>query len=398
MIGVDIGVRETTAVLDGTTVRVPSTADVYGGVRTALDRLGASGPVVYGLHNLGRAVLCRTGLARVAVLRIGGGAVDAVRPLYDWPEPLRAAVHADSTIVDGGVERSGRAIAPLDRAATIAFAERNRGAAFAICGPFGPLHDEQERDAAELVRAAAGTEHVSCSADIGSLGLRGRENACVLDAALRPLAARLAERLAAPDAYFLCGDGSCCALDLLAERPSSALGSAHAALLRGAAELRGRTELLVVLEDAVGAVAGELLVESSAARFAGVPVSLPIAETLTATDAEGLAEALDRLAPVPGQTPVQRIGELDADPAVVRAVGAAAAPVVGRSVRVDDSGEAAEPAARADAIRRGAEPADVRTVSAWRHRLPYLHAAGIRSIAVAAGPAVHHGKGAADGG
>ena len=54
------------------------------------------------------AVLERKGLARVAVLRLGGPATESVPPLISWPRGLREAVVADMEILPGGYYVEGR--------------------------------------------------------------------------------------------------------------------------------------------------------------------------------------------------------------------------------------------------------------------------------------------------
>src|SRR6201997_1534075 len=126
-IGIDVGGTNTDAVLiDGdrvlVAVKTATTADVLGGVRTALSKLldeTASGPghitaVVIGTTHFTNAVIERRALQRVGALRIGLPASASLPPLVDWPEDLAALVRGQVHMVAGGHEYDGRPIVPLD--------------------------------------------------------------------------------------------------------------------------------------------------------------------------------------------------------------------------------------------------------------------------------------------
>lgn len=117
-LGIDVGGTNTDAVVldrDGKLLaraKVPTTADVTGGIRNAIDAiLGDDLPgtvakdrithVMLGTTHATNAVLTRRKLNRVAVLRIGAPATLGVRPLFGWPADLRDAV--------SGVKRSSGA-------------------------------------------------------------------------------------------------------------------------------------------------------------------------------------------------------------------------------------------------------------------------------------------------
>lgn len=417
MIGIDLGHETTTAVCAGELARVPSTPNPAESVERAVRELGVDGPRALVLHALEHAVLTATGLTKVAILRIGGDVADAVRPMFGWPKALRAAVLADSVIVPGATDHDGRISIPLDESAVRAFAERNRGAAFAVCGMFATLRDEQERRAAELIRAVSPESPVSCSADLGGSRLRPRENTTVLDAALSPLAARLSAELAVEDTYFLVGDGTLTALSSLEYHPARTLGARGAALLRGASAMRASSDVLLVDGDgtasAVGALADGLVTEAAEdAEFAGVPISqpLPAWHELESTDPEALAEAIDRLSPAPERTPVLAVAgtelagaePLRVDTGWLRAAGAAEAPVAGRGERIGpaetDPRGSAEQDARLAAMRAGAEPNGIRIAHSRSHRVPYLHTPTVRARALAIGPARGSREGVEHGG
>lgn len=166
-IGLDVGGTHTDAVVVDSADRVltwtkkRTTPEVTEGVAAALDgileQLGGRatevGRVMLGSTHGINAVLERKGLARVAVLRLGGPATESVPPLISWPRGLREAVVADMEILPGGYYVEGRPIRQLDRARVRAFLERNadRIDAVAVTGVFSPAYREQELEVAELV-------------------------------------------------------------------------------------------------------------------------------------------------------------------------------------------------------------------------------------------------------
>src|SRR5699024_7244270 len=123
---------------------------------------------------------------RVGVLRLGGPATTAVPSLEEWPEDLRAAVGPHAYLIDGGYEIDGRLLAPLNEAQVRAACQNMRGDvdAVAVVGVFSPTNPAQE-ERVEAIVAEELAVPVSLSHAVGSIGLLERENATVLNAALR---------------------------------------------------------------------------------------------------------------------------------------------------------------------------------------------------------------------
>jgi len=268
-LGIDVGGTNTDAVvLDRgdhlvAKVKVPSTVDVTGGITAAIDVI-LDDPavdkrrithVMLGTTHATNAVLERRNLQRVAVLRIGGPATRAVRPLYSWPDDLREAVSVGETIADGGIEFDGQELVPFDRdtAARFLAAVADRADAVAITSVFAPISAAHELQAEELVRREIGNVHVSLSHEIGTLGLLERENATVLNAALagvaRDVAAGLQTALAnhalRPVTFFAQNDGTLMGADYALRYPVLTIGSGPANSIRGAAFLTGLGDALV---------------------------------------------------------------------------------------------------------------------------------------------------------
>ena len=267
-LGVDVGGTNTDAVvLDAedrllAKAKVPTTPDVTKGIEAALagvveqvDRARIT-HAMFGTTHATNAVLERRGLRRVGVLRLGGPATQAIRPLFGWPADLREAVSAGERIVHGGIEFDGRELSPLDAEAVARFAGEvaGRADAIAIASVFAPVSDEHERAAEEIVRKELGDVPISLSSQIGSLGLLERENATVLNASLVDVARGVTSAIAGalernglrPVTFFAQNDGTLMDLEFAIRFPVLTIGSGPANSIRGAAYLTGRTDAIVV--------------------------------------------------------------------------------------------------------------------------------------------------------
>jgi N-methylhydantoinase A/oxoprolinase/acetone carboxylase beta subunit len=268
-LGIDVGGTNTDAVILDCSdqvrakVKVPTTADVTGGIIAALDAVVRSPGIdasrithaMLGTTHATNAVLERRKLFRVAVVRIGGPATLGVRPMFGWPADLAAAVSAGAVIVDGGIEFDGRDLSPFDGDAVARFLGSVAGQAdgVAITSVFAPVSPRHELLAAEIVRRELGEVPVSLSHEIGSVGLLERESATILNTALAGVAGDVAQALGqalaahglSPVTFFAQNDGTLMALDHVLRYPVLTIGSGPANSIRGAAFLTGRTDALV---------------------------------------------------------------------------------------------------------------------------------------------------------
>ena len=292
-LGIDVGGTNTdAAILDRSDrvlakAKVPTTADVTGGIVAALDAvIGTSkldavsarggtllaeghprapgGPqppasrithAMLGTTHATNAVLERRKLHRVAVIRIGAPATLGVRPMFEWPADLTAVVAAGATVVAGGIEFDGRDLSPFDDDAVAAFLGSVAGQCdgVAITSVFAPVSPRHELLAAEIVKRELGEVPVSLSHEIGSVGLLERENATILNAALsgvagdvaRALGQALAAHNLSPVTFFAQNDGTLMALDHALRYPVLTIGSGPANSIRGAAFLTGVSDALV---------------------------------------------------------------------------------------------------------------------------------------------------------
>ncbi len=269
-LGIDVGGTNTDAVvLDPNDrllarAKVPTTPDVTTGIARAIasaveplevDRRRITHAML-GTTHATNAVLERRRLHRVAVLRLGAPATFAVRPLFGWPEDLRAAVSAGEAIVEGGIEFDGREIVPLaaDDVSRFAASVAGRAQAVAISSVFAPVSADHELAARDLVRKELGDVHVSLSHEIGSIGLLERENATVLNAALAGVAQDVARAFRSalracdldPVTYFAQNDGTLMDLEYALRFPVLTIGSGPANSIRGAVHLTGMSDAIVV--------------------------------------------------------------------------------------------------------------------------------------------------------
>src|SRR6195256_5767070 len=208
-IGIDVGGTNTDAVLieDGKVVRAvkaPTSEDVTTGILDSLKSLGSTGVlkeaggklkhidgVMIGTTHFIKAVVQRRHLTKVAALRLGMPASASLPPFCDWPEDLANLVRGGVWMVEGGHEYDGRPFMPLDEAAVTRAAQEMKSAGLksvGISSIFSPLDPSHERRAAELVAAVIPDVAITCSSDLGRIGLLERENAGLLNAALADLA------------------------------------------------------------------------------------------------------------------------------------------------------------------------------------------------------------------
>lgn len=212
-IGIDVGGTNTDAVLmDGTHtlvgVKCSTTPDVTGGIVQALDNLRAGHhfegdeieAVMIGTTHFINALVQATGLAPTAALRLGLPATKALPPLVDWPVALIAALEGRSYLAHGGYEFDGRPISPLDPAEIRQHAKDMKAhgiRSVAISSVFSPVNHDLEVEAAAIVEEEMGANvAISLSHEIGRIGLLERENATVINAALREMAAGIIDGLA----------------------------------------------------------------------------------------------------------------------------------------------------------------------------------------------------------
>lgn len=270
-IGIDVGGTNTDAVLmNGSETLVgikhSTTPDVTAGIIQAIQGLrdkhsfeGADiTAVMIGTTHFINALVQAKRLAPTAALRLGLPATQALPPLVDWPEELKGAIEARSYLAHGGYEFDGRPISPLDPEELRAHAAdmREHGIrSVAISSVFSPVNHDLEVEAARIVSEVLGDDvAVSLSHEIGRIGLLERENATVINAALRELASEIvdgltaavrAEGIEAP-IFLSQNDGTLMDEDYVRRYPVATFASGPTNSMRGAALTSGLETCAVI--------------------------------------------------------------------------------------------------------------------------------------------------------
>jgi N-methylhydantoinase A/oxoprolinase/acetone carboxylase beta subunit len=265
-IGIDVGGTNTDAVLvEGRRVlaecKATTTADVTTGIIAAVSGLAfdrtAITAVMIGTTHFVNAVVEGRGLARTAAVRLGLPATTALPPFVDWPEQLRQAIGGHAYLCHGGHEYDGRVISPLDEdelRAVAADIAANDVRSVAISSVFSLVSNDFERRAAEILTAEVPGLLVSFSHEIGRLGLVERENATIINAALRVLAEQIADGLTESltaqgiDAplFLSQNDGTLMDLEHARRHPVATFSSGPTNSMRGGAFLSGMDDCAVI--------------------------------------------------------------------------------------------------------------------------------------------------------
>jgi N-methylhydantoinase A/oxoprolinase/acetone carboxylase beta subunit len=295
-IGIDVGGTNTDAVLmDGlrvlAEVKTATTADVTSGIVSALRSLVSDSrvspadvqAVMIGTTHFTNAVVEAKRLVPTAAIRLGLPATASLPPLVDWPERLRAVIGDHVYLCHGGHEYDGREISPLQpdeirRAAEDIAAKGLRSVA--ISSVFSPVNAELELEAARIVGEVLPEAPISLSHEIGRMGLLERENATIVNACLRELAARIVEAFHAALAdseidapvYLSQNDGTLMAVDFAERYPVATFASGPTNSMRGAALLSGQENCAVV--DIGGTTSDVGVLQGGFPREASVAVEI----------------------------------------------------------------------------------------------------------------------------
>lgn len=270
-IGIDVGGTNTDAALmEGTrvlaAVKESTSSDVTTGIVTAIDQLRSQHEfvgtevkaVMIGTTHFINGLIEARRLAPTAALRLGLPATRALPPLVDWPAHLREAICGRAYLAHGGYEFDGRPISPIDHD------ELRRHAAdmathgirsVAISSVFSPVNHDLEVEAASVIAAELGPQvAISLSHEIGRIGLLERENATIINAALREMAVAIVDGLTSAvrrhgiDApiFLSQNDGTLMDEDYVRRYPVATFASGPTNSMRGAAVTTGFDSCAVV--------------------------------------------------------------------------------------------------------------------------------------------------------
>lgn len=295
-IGIDVGGTNTDAVcMDGTrviaTTKAATTEDVTGGIVTALKELekspgvemGRVKAVMIGTTHFTNALVEARRLAPTAAIRLGLPATAALPPFTDWPDHMIAAMAGRPYLCHGGVEFDGRPISPLEEAEIREVArdlKANGTRSVAISSVFSPVSADDEIRAAEILQSELPDVMVSLSHEIGRIGLLERENATIINAALRELAPTILDSLAGtvrqagiPGRLYLSqNDGTLMDVDFARRYPVATFASGPTNSMRGAAFLSGLGNCAVV--DVGGTTTDVGILVNDFPREAGTEVNV----------------------------------------------------------------------------------------------------------------------------
>jgi N-methylhydantoinase A/oxoprolinase/acetone carboxylase beta subunit len=246
-------------------VKTPTTPDVMSGILRALGELvagscvdrGAVDAVMIGTTHFTNAVVQRRDLTPVAAVRIGLPASASLEPFEDWPPDLAALVRGAVFMLEGGHEYDGRPIVPFDERGMRDVARRIRDGGLrsvAIASVFSSLNPACEERAAAILREECPDAAVTCSHELGRIGLLERENATLLNASLVDLARRTTRAFAealrhsgiAAPLYLTQNDGTVTLAEVAEAFPVYSFASGPTNSMRGAAFLSRLAEAMVV--------------------------------------------------------------------------------------------------------------------------------------------------------
>lgn len=262
-LGIDVGGTNTDAViLDDqlnviTSTKTHTTKDVATGIKNAIHEAVSSynidpaqiSQAMLGTTQATNAIVERKNLGKVGVLRIGYPATASILPYTEWPADISKILSNRYALIHGGYEFNGDPIVPFSEKEVLSkLAEwKDQIDSLAVVGVFSSINDDQERRVVELAHEVLGADFpVSTSSSIGSIGLIGRENATILNAALNKViknvtngfsSALIEENIVAAKKYLCQNDGTLMSIEYAAKYPILTIGSGPTNSIRGAAYL-----------------------------------------------------------------------------------------------------------------------------------------------------------------
>ncbi|WP_242202140.1 hydantoinase/oxoprolinase family protein [Aestuariivivens insulae] len=261
-IGVDVGGTNTDAVLVTHDNKIlaktkeTTTLDVSSGIENAIKKVLEYSEVqkneikyiMLGTTHCTNALVERKKLSKIGAIRIGLPASSAIPTMSDFPEDLKNLLGKHIYMVHGGFEFDGRPITPLDEKEVKEYLHKMKGdiESLAITGIFSKTLPDQELQVANWAREVLGDEvRLSCSHQVGGLGLLERENAAILNAALQGVASKMVQafegtvaRLGLSSQLFIGqNDGTLMSLEQVQDFPVLTISSGPTNSIRGAGAL-----------------------------------------------------------------------------------------------------------------------------------------------------------------
>lgn len=297
-LGIDVGGTNTDAVLLDTDnnviagVKVPTTDPVVKGIENAVSKVLLKADVLpsditnamLGTTHATNAIVQRKNLAKVGVLRLSAPSGDSIPPFTDWPEDIVNVLGGAYKIVKGGYEYNGVPIStPDDEEIKNAVKEMKASGieALAISGAFSLVNADQEELAGKIACEILGGDiPVTLSHQIGSIGLIERENAAILNAAIREMAKNaygsfedvLEKHNIQAKLFITQNDGTLMNIEYAKQYPVLTIASGPTNSLRGAAFLSGVKDGIVI--DVGGTTTDLGVLKSGFPRESGAAVEI----------------------------------------------------------------------------------------------------------------------------
>jgi N-methylhydantoinase A/oxoprolinase/acetone carboxylase beta subunit len=270
-LGIDVGGTNTDAVIIDESlhvvagVKMPTTLDVTTGINNAIKKVLVESQInkqeidyaMLGTTHCTNAIVERKGLCRVGIIRIAAPATFSIRPMPDWPEPLREAIGNNIHIIKGGYEFDGREISALDYQEIRDVAKQLKGKVdtIALTAVFSPVRNDHEYEVESILREELGDIPISKSSEIASVGLIERENATILNAALHNVATRTVEGFKAglkqegilqAELYLCQNDGTLMSAEYAQRYPILTIACGPTNSIRGASYLSQNQNAIVL--------------------------------------------------------------------------------------------------------------------------------------------------------
>lgn len=275
VVGVDVGGTNTDAVILDlstnpyqvlTSCKTPTTHDITSGVKNALlsvvNKALEMSPLDLTQINIGtthfvNAIVQRKDLVKVAVIRLCGPASLDLPPFTDIPVDLRSIIYGGYCTANGGYEFDGKEISSVDENEIIEFLKKMESVGVTnvvVSGIFSPVRIDQENLIRTIIHKHNPRISITLSYHIGHIGLLQRENAAILNEALKPLCKRTIERFnsAVSEIGISCpifltkNDGTVIEKHKAMEYPINTFSSGPTNSMRGAAFLSGLKNAVVV--------------------------------------------------------------------------------------------------------------------------------------------------------
>eukprot|EP00164_Ancoracysta_twista_P002639 GFYU01003512.1.p1 GENE.GFYU01003512.1~~GFYU01003512.1.p1 ORF type:complete len:988 (+),score=307.90 GFYU01003512.1:88-3051(+) len=321
-VGVDVGGTNTDAVImRGHTLcsskKHPTTSDVttgiVGSIEGAIEEFVKSqresnpafefntadvGAVMIGTTHFVNALVQRKNLAKVAVIRLCSEATRNLGPFSDFPEDLRELLCGHTEFMSGGQQFDGTPLGDMptqDEVARVCRRIAKKGIKhIVISAVFSPVDPQHENAMEEMIRKALPDVDILKSSEIGGIGLLERENAAIVNSALRPLAQLTIRGFikALKDLGFGCplfltqNDGTLMASSSAIRFPVLTFASGPTNSMRGAAWLSGQRDCIIVdiggtTADVGALVGGFPRLTSTTSVVAGVRTAFRMPDVLS---------------------------------------------------------------------------------------------------------------------